>query len=267
MNKTLLLPLCFFAFISFSGCGDDPILVSLNDDKELGASFHEQILADSDQFPVLAREGNEAAYEYLEQMTDRLLLAEAVRYRTEFDWVLTIIDDDVLNAFVTPGGYIYVYTGLIKFLDTADQLAGVMGHEIAHADRRHTSQNLQREYTVSVLLSLLLGQNTNILTEIVVGLARGASNLSYSREFEREADDYSVRYLKDTKYACDGTAGFFIKLEEQSSGGSIPEFLSTHPLPGNRVRDIQDLASTLSCDITPVSGKVPTYEEFKAMFN
>jgi len=72
------------------------------------------------------------------------------KHKDDFAWQVKIIDDpETLNAFATPGGYIYVYTGLIKFLDTEDQLAGVMGHEIAHADLRHSTRQMTSSYGVS----------------------------------------------------------------------------------------------------------------------
>ena len=76
-----------------------------------------------------------------------------------------IKDDNVQNAFATPGGHIYVFTGLIKFLDNESQLAGVLGHEMAHADRRHTSRQLQNEYGINLLLSVVLGENPNQLAQ------------------------------------------------------------------------------------------------------
>ncbi|UOQ83113.1 M48 family metallopeptidase [Hymenobacter sp. 5414T-23] len=131
----------------------------------------------------------------------------------------------------------------MKFLDNEDQLAGVLGHEIAHADRRHTSRQLQQQYGISLLLSVLLGENPGQLAQIATGLGQ----LKFSRDFEREADEYSVVYLNGTNYyACDGAAGFFIKAEAQGQSGT-PEFLSTHPNPGSRIQDIQTKADQLGC--------------------
>jgi predicted Zn-dependent protease len=91
-----------------------------------------------------------------------------------------------------------------------------------------------------------LGENQSVATEIANGLA-GLGSLKFSREFESEADQYSVVYLNGTNYyACDGTAGFFIKAQAQGQSNP-PEFLSTHPNPENRVQAIQTKAGELGC--------------------
>ena len=128
-----------------------------------------------------------------------------------------IHDDEVLNAFCAPGGYIYVYSGLMRYLDSEDHLAGVLGHEIAHAELRHSSLRLQKEYGTQKLLDFAL-----LATPVSLGQAVNASilqelvNLDYSRDQEAQADEYSVRYLAGSGYACDGAAGFFIKLLEET---------------------------------------------------
>ena len=161
----------------------------------------------------------------------------------EFPWKVTIINDDkTLNAFATPGGYIYVYTGLIKFLDSEHQLAGVMGHEIAHSAQRHSTRQMTKAYGASALVSIVTGKSDpGQLEQIALAIL----NLRFSRNHETEADTYSVNYLCGTTYKADGAAGFFQKLEGQSA--SVPEFLSTHPNPGNRVENIQRKAKELGC--------------------
>ncbi len=232
-------------------------ILSVSDDLQLGAQVDEQIRADPN-FDILDEGQYPQAYNYLRQLTSRVLASQAVVYRNEFAWQTYIIrDDSTLNAFCTPGGYIYVYTGLIKFLDTEDQLAGVMGHEIAHADLRHSSRQITRQYGFNTLISIVTGGDTSRLAEVASGLI----NLRYSREFEREADDQSVRYLADTDYQCDGAAGFFLKLNEAGSGAQLPEFLSTHPDPDNRIEAIRNKAQEISCDVTPLNP--PTYQDFK----
>lgn len=216
---------------------------------------------------ILPEAGNEQAYTYLNAMVDDILDSEDILYRDEFAWDLTIIDEDVLNAFATPGGYIYVYTGLINYLDNADDLAGVMGHEIAHADRRHSVNQMKKSYGVSVLLSILVGGESSALKEIAAGLAANAANLSFSREDEADADAASVEYLDETDFACNGAAEFFRKLEAEGGSG-VPEFLSTHPDPSNRVADIDARAACRDCstesNVTTIGGL--TYAEFKALF-
>ncbi|WP_400190978.1 M48 family metalloprotease [Hymenobacter sp. B81] len=243
-----------------SSCTDkdgNPVLFSLEDDIALG----QQVARQTDSTyaakgQLLTRSANPQAYQALDAVVQRVLNSGQVQYRNEFAWDVKIIkDDNVQNAFASPGGHIYVFTGLIKYLDTESQLAGILGHEMAHADRRHTSRQLQNEYGINLLLSVVLGENPNQLAQIAAGLG----TLKFGRDFEREADEYSVIYLNGTgHYACDGAAGFFIKAQEQGGAG-VPEFLSTHPDPGSRITAIETKATELNCrNRTPANSNLQT---------
>lgn len=243
----LALPLGFAA----SSCTDkdgNPLLFSLEDDINLGA----QVAAETDSTyrakgQLLERNGstrNQRAYQLLDGIVNRVLQSNDIQHRTDFAWDVKIIkDDSVQNAFATPGGHIYVFSGLIKYLNEESHLAGILGHEMAHADRRHTSRQLQNQYGISLLLSVALGENPGQLAEIAAGLG----TLKFSRDFEREADQYSVIYLNGPgHYPCDGAAGFFIKAQQENPTAT-PEFLSTHPNPDNRIQAIQTKATELNC--------------------
>lgn len=245
---------------SCSSDGDGVLLFSVEDDKALG----EQVAAQTDSTyrakgQLLDRNSaNARAYQLLDGVVNKVLNSGEVKYRTEFPWDVKIIKDDaVQNAFATPGGHIYVFSGLIKFLDNESELAGILGHEIAHADRRHTSKQLQQQYGISLLLSILVGDNPNQLVQIAAGLGQ----LQFSRNDENEADQYSVVYLNKTQYYCDGAAGFFIKAEAQNQGGNPPAFLSTHPAPASRIQQIQTKAAELNCQNRTVSNT--GFEELK----
>lgn len=242
-------PVIAFAAMSallMSSCskGGGVNIFSIEDDKQLGAQIAAEIEADPANYPLLKESEYPEAYTLLYDIRDRILDAGQVEYKDEFAWQLKIVhDDDVLNAFCTPGGYIYVYTGLIKYLENEAQLAGVLGHEIAHADLRHVTDQLTEQYGISLLLSLVLGENQNVLTDIAVGLV----GLSFSRGDESQADEYSVVYLCPTEYNAAGAAGFF-ELINASGGSDIPEFLSTHPSPENRIENIYEENTALGCD-------------------
>lgn len=223
-------------------------LFSVQEDIRLGKQLKKEIENDPETYPLLSRTEYPEAYRYLENMRDRILASEQVQYRDEFEWEVHIIhDDEVLNAFVTPGGYIYVYTGLIKFLDSEDELAGVLGHEIAHADLRHSTQNMTKSYGVSFLLGLLTGgEDAPEWGQILAGITGNLTGLQFSRTSESEADEYSVIYLAQTNYRCDGAAGFFRKML-QSNQPTPPEFLSTHPSSEHRVEEIEQKARQMQC--------------------
>lgn len=242
--RTLLTTLMVPFFLSCNGDGSGKInLYTIEDDIELGRQLRAEIASDPSTYPVLSQTLYPEAYAHLYEIRDSILASGAVYYADDFEWELQIIhDDETLNAFCAPGGYIYVYTGLIKFLAHEDNLAGVIGHEIAHADLRHSTQQLTQAFGLSVLLAILTDSDPGLLGEVAAGLI----NLSFSRADEREADEASVDYLCNTDYAADGTAGFF----EQLEGFELPEFLSTHPSSETRVEDITEYATSLGCDLT-----------------
>ncbi|UOQ70801.1 M48 family metalloprotease [Hymenobacter cellulosilyticus] len=236
-----------FGAASCSKDGDGVVLFSVKDDIALGDSVAQQTdelmrTKPAEYGRLLDRASNKDAYAALDNVVNEVLNNGKLTYRDQFKWDVKIVQKDDKNAFATPGGHIYVYTGLIKYLDRESQLAGVLGHEIAHADRRHTSKQLQTQYGIDFLLSLVLGNNPNQLAQIAAGLGQ----LKFSRDAESEADQYSVIYLQGTKYTCDGAAGFFIKAKNEGNTNP-PAFLSTHPDPDNRIEAIQNKAKELGC--------------------
>jgi predicted Zn-dependent protease len=108
-------------------------------------------------------------------------------------------------------------------------------------------------YGVNLLLAIALGNDPSQLEQIAAQIAGTLAGLSFSREYEEEADSHSVEYLAQTQYACNGAALFFIKMNEEGDGGQPPEFLSTHPNPDNRIDAINSKAESIGCD-TSLSG-------------
>ncbi len=254
------LSILFSLLLFLGACDKDGNINIFSIEEDLKIGFQVATEIESDPSVIVLNENQYAqAYSYIRNITNKVLESDDIRYRTEFPWQVKIIqDDNTLNAFCAPGGYIYVYTGLIKYLDTEDQLAGVMGHEIAHADKRHVTDNMTRAYGYETLLAVFFGNDQGQLSEI----AKGLVNLSYSRGAEREADEFSVKYLCDTEYQANGAAGFFQKIINEGQGAAQPEFLSTHPNPDNRVEAINNKATEEGCSITP-SGN--NYAAFKAL--
>jgi len=244
-------------------------IFSIEDDKNLGLQVSQQIESEPVNYPLLSESGtnNEKAYNYIRGMVTEILNSGKINYKDDFVWKVKIIKDDAtLNAFCTPGGYIYVYTGLIKYLDKKDELMGVMGHEMAHADHRHSTDAMTRQYGYDMIFKIALGKDSSALANV----AKGLLSLSYSRGNETEADMSSVEYLASaaTGYSCTGTAGFFEKLIASGQTGGTPQFLSTHPNPDNRVEKIKEKAAEIKCataDHVPSNNEI-TYAAFKALF-
>ncbi len=242
--------------------------VPLSTDAAMGLQTANEISANPAQYPLLPERGNEQIYGYVRGIANNILNSGAVEHKADFPWQIKIINDPkTLNAFCTPGGYIYVYSGLIKYLDSEDQLAGVMGHEMGHADKRHSTNQMIETYglqaVVSVVGNALASKQSSataqqaVLTGAQVLTALGT--LRFSRAHETEADNQSVKYLCNTPYNAAGAAGFFQKL---GNAGSPPEFLSTHPSPSNRVENIMAQAQQKSC-----SGGTRNTDQYTRMKN
>ncbi len=207
-------------------------IFSVNKDMELGAQVATEIESNPQEYPLLNEAEYSDAYAHLNRIRGALLESDDLIYADRFVWQMKIIhNDEVINAFATPGGYIYFYTGLIKILNNEAEFAGVMAHEMAHSDRRHTTDQLTKIYGVNVLLSVLLGNDPSVIAEIAANLAAGISSLAFSRDAEYEADEYAVKYTYSTEYDARALSDFFVVLEEYPHP---PEFMSTHPSPENR---------------------------------
>ena len=243
----LLLGVPFWIYLAFFA--KKPVF-SVENDVDLGKQTMRALEEKPEKYPILSKEDYPEAYEHLNHIVQQIVVAKEIKYAELFAYndVRIIHKDDVLNAFATPGGFIYVYSGLIRYLEAEDHLAGVLGHEIAHAERRHGSLRLQKEYGQKKLLQFALwnpsvGAKDLIFAKIFADL----TSLDYSRDQEAEADRLSVHYLADSDYACDGVAGFFEKLLAKGDGADIPEFLSDHPASAARVADIRREAKARQC--------------------
>jgi predicted Zn-dependent protease len=132
-----------------------------------------------------------------------------------------------LNAFALPGGIVVVTTGLIKATNLPEELAGVIAHEVAHAEKRHGLQSLVKSMGLSVAFRIILGQfdpNSR-------AVAQHFTELKFSRDAEREADREGLRLLLRARIAPEGMVRIFEKLEQQSvlTTNVPPTFLSSHP--------------------------------------
>ncbi len=253
-------------FIYFGFIAEDPVFEPQYD-VEIGRQSVMSIEQDPDEYPLLSPEDYPEAYDYIRNMVKEIAASPEVQYADlfKYDSVQIIHRDDVLNAFCTPGGYVYVYTGLIHYLDHPDDLAGVLGHEIAHAELRHSAIRLQKEYGRERILEFLLVGGVGLPGLIQAKILKDMLTLNYSRDQESDADAYSVRYLKDTRYACNGAAAFFDKLIVEDGDASIPEFLSSHPDSGARVRDINAEATRIGCDTSYEEVDTAKWKAFKAL--
>lgn len=164
-----------------------------------------------------------------------------------FEYRFFVVNDPKVNAFAVPGGFVYVHSGLIALTADEDELAGVLGHEIAHVHAHHLSR--QEEKSQFWNYAQLLGMLASIVQPAVGAAAMGASasaKLKYKREFEQEADYLGARYLADAGYAPRAMLDFFHKLwsQERSTSGQAPPYLQTHPLTEERLNHLEAVLRT-----------------------
>ena len=176
------------------------------------------------------------------------LIPATVAFRPDapgWTWEVNVISSNDVNAWCMPGGKIAVYTGLIEKLGVTDEeLAAVMGHEIAHALREHgrerASQQAAQNAVIGIGAALLgIGEAGASLVNVVADVTIG---MPYSREFEIEADRIGVELAARAGYDPRAAITLWQKMG-QAGGSAPPQFLSTHPAPQNRARDLTDYAS------------------------
>lgn len=153
--------------------------------------------------------------------------------RPNLPFTFQVVDDDAVNAFATAGGFVYVNTGLLKAADNEAELASVIAHEIGHITGRHLVEQMRRT-AIAQGISQAAGLDSNAAVQIGVELALRRPR---SRQAELEADRSGLRNLGRAGYAQSAMVSFMKKLLR--SGGSPPEFLSTHPATSERIAALQ----------------------------
>ncbi len=159
-------------------------------------------------------------------------------YREFFRFTL-LADPQTVNAFALPGGPVFITEGLYRRLETEGQLAGVLGHEIGHVLSRHSNKQMARQglfQGIAGAIGVLGGDMSSAQMGQMVG---AVLSTKYGREAELESDRWGVRLAADAGYDPRAMIGLMKILEEASGGGGQPEFLSTHPKPGNRIEYIE----------------------------
>lgn len=228
-----------FCLTGLVACGVN--IFSINDDASFGKQMDQEIRSNPSQYPILQNEGVRS---YVQGIVNKIIQSPQIKYRGTFPYTVTIINDDkTINAFATPGGYIYVYTGLLRFLEDEATLAGVIGHEIAHAEERHGTEHMTQALGADVALQIALGNNTNRLAQIAGNAAVLLATLRNSRSDELEADTRSFGYLKTTPYYPGAISYFFEKMLRQTGQreSKLEEWTSTHPTSQDRIDNVNKL--------------------------
>ncbi len=164
------------------------------------------------------------------------------------DWEVVVFEDDSANAFALPGGKIGVHTGLLDVAETQSQLAAVIGHEITHVLARHGAERVSLQVASQTglqLADIVARQHMEGSTEqqiLMAGLGIGTQVgilLPFSRAHESEADQYGLNMMARAGFDPAESITLWQNMDKASKGQRPPEFLSTHPEPGNRIAALQ----------------------------
>jgi predicted Zn-dependent protease len=249
-------------------CGGGVNLFSKQDDVQLGQQMAQQIASDPQHFPVL---NNATLTSYVQSVENRIVQSPNVTNK-DFNYKITIINDpNTVNAFSIPGGQIYVYTGLLMFIDNESSLAGILAHETTHGDHRHATQLLTKQYGLELLASVALGNNSSVLSQIVASLGTQLSVLKFSRDDERDADQgsfYDLLQLPGRPWYPAGAEFFLQKAlaAAPNQPGKFQQLFSDHPIDQERVNAFNALVQKENVG-QPTASQLDasTYARYKAM--
>lgn len=175
----------------------------------------------------------------------------AASHRPDLPWTFRVLDDETVNAFAIPGGFVYLTRGFLTHTNSEAEVAGVLGHEIGHVAARHSAQR----YTQATFAQIGLGVGGILVPEVqaVGGLLQtsvGLLFLKFSRDDERQADELGVEYAHAVGFDPYELAGVFRTFERigEQRGERLPGWLSTHPDPGDRIGRVRQLADETVAD-------------------
>jgi predicted Zn-dependent protease len=235
--------------LSFAGCAarTNPAvpptpgfnLFSKEVDIQIGQQAAAQVIQ---QYPVVQ---NQFLQDYITRLGTHLASQPQAQ---GFPYSFTLLHVRQINAFALPGGPIFVFTELVLFGENEAQLGGVLAHEISHVALRHGTNQLSKQQLIQIPAALAgaVIPDTVMGQILKVGLGAGLNGLflRYSRQDESEADALGARIMAEAGYNPLELAHIFENMAKQGGPG-VPEFLSDHPSPGNRVKAIEAVIRTL----------------------
>lgn len=217
---------------------------TIDDEKKLGKEFYDKLVKHN----LLLEK--KSLNEYINKIGNLVLDGNR---QVPFEFHFSIVNSSAINAFATPGGYIYINKGLINAVENEGELAGVIAHEISHANARHIasiidkSQKLNIATLAAVLAGALLGGGGEATAAIAAFSIAGAASLSlkYSREHEEEADRIGIEYLVKAGYYPAAMVDFLkIMKKYEFLSKSMPSYLLTHPGTDERIFYLDSLIQT-----------------------
>jgi predicted Zn-dependent protease len=250
-NPLKISILSIFSLFLLTSCASNPtggidfVTMSESREVELGTELNQQILQES---PVYQ---DQQLQEYVNEIGQKLA---AVSHRPDIDYTFTIIDSPDINAFALPGGFIFINRGLMLYLNTEDQLAAVLGHEIGHVTARHSVRQQAASQTNNVLAGVLVfATGVSSLGE-TSSLLGGALLSGYGRDMELESDGLGAEYLANAGYdplAMVDVIGVLKNHEDftkrtSSNAVSYHGVFATHPRNDTRLQEVVEQANELA---------------------
>lgn len=183
---------------------------------------------------------------YVKGITDKIF-PFAEKDRKGVTWHVHVIDDPAtVNAFATPGGHLYVFSGLLLAAENEAEVAGVLAHEAGHVVGRHSARQMVTALGLQTVGAIALGENPSMLAQIAATIAAQGTLLAHGRSEEVEADSFGVKYSSAAGYDPRGIATFFQKLAKQE--GKVPRalvWIRSHPLTEDRVKFVNRKVASL----------------------
>jgi len=253
-----------FSCIFLSNCKkNDDILVhvikdeyTFEDQDEIGKTLKTLIVNSPDRYHILEQSENADFYKYVNTLMDMLANTDYVTNRVNFKWDVTIIqDDNVTTSFITPGGHLFIYTGLLKFINSETELFSILAHEVNYADSGNLMERLVSTFGKDVIGDLLLGYDIPTTRAV----ANSLENISYTEQEVLIADRYALNIICPFQYDAIGLKTF---LERANSNSFEIQWLETHPSSITRIESIEEYA--VNCGIEEDTF-TQRYLEYKAL--
>jgi predicted Zn-dependent protease len=245
MRRYFIGPAAIAALFSLSTCSTNPVsgkkqlvLMSEAQEIQMGQEADPQIVA---EYGLYDDKGLQAF------ITVKGQEMANISHRPNLKYEFKVVDSEILNAFAVPGGYVYFTRGIMAHFNNEAEFAGVLGHEIGHITARHTvvQQSKQVFGQIGLIGAIIIKPELGRFAE---GASQGLGLmfLKFGRDAERESDRLGVEYSSKINYDAKEMAGFFNTLARQSAASGaaeLPDFLSTHPNPGDRNATVDKLAA------------------------
>jgi predicted Zn-dependent protease len=266
VNKTFVTTALF---VALAGCTSNPMTgrtqLSLVSEKQVMAQSSSAYVQELAPWRKKGKVNNDPHVKARIDIITNRLVTQAIRYRpdsAQWDWQVTVVDDpETLNAYCLPGGRMAIYTGLIdKLHATDDEIAQVMGHEIGHALANHGAEKMSNSIAANGLVTVIAaasGRNSNAVMSAGSAVTQMGWLLPNSRGAESEADRIGIELAARAGYEPGAAISLWQKMLA-ASGKGPPQFLSTHPAPDTRIKELSALAPHMqplfaSASRTPVA--------------